>query len=443
MIAMLRGACVAMMAGWIMLGHAAHAALPDERPRVALVIGNSDYADMPLINPVNDADLMSATLKTLGFEIIDLRNATFRDMRRAVRDFTDKLADAGDNAVSLVYYAGHGMQVGGRNYLIPVDAVIEREADVDVEGFAADSILSAIEYSETALNIVILDACRNNPFARSFRSGTKGLARMDAPRGTLLAYATAPGDVAADGAGTNSPYTSALVSQMSRPGLSVEQLFKTVRVSVMQETGERQVPWESSSLTGEFYFGGEAASQAGAAPAMTADVAAWSALGSSQDAGVLQSFVDQFPDSPLAPIAKARIASLAAGPAQLASRSSARPRLPHQQYDGMWAVEYQITESGSKGSAACQSGAVLSGELLIADGNLNGNVKSSRAGNAALKGAITEDGKIVGTALGWDWRPQGALDVRLQEEGGKLVGTAANATGAGDCSARIVMTRLK
>lgn len=430
-----------LLPAMLTIGSEARSALPDERPRVALVIGNSDYADMPLANPVNDADLMSATLKTLGFKTIDLRNTTAREMRRGVRDFAEALEKAGENVVSLVYYAGHGMQVGGRNYLIPVDAVIEREADVEVEAFAADAILSAIEYSTTALNIIILDACRNNPFARSFRSASKGLARMDAPRGTLLAYATAPGDVAADGAGANSPYTSALVAQMSRPGLSVEQLFKTVRVSVMQETGERQVPWESSSLTGEFFFGGAQADAAGSAgTSMAADIAAWTTLGTSNDPAVLQAFLDQFPDSALAPIAKARIASLTNPQSGLSSRASARPVPPHQKYDGEWQAEYRIMTGGSVGSA-CMAGQTLTGTVTIANGELQGNVKSSRAGNAALKAGIREDGRLSGTSLGWDWRPQAARDLVLQEDSGRLVGNAGRS--GQDCAAEIVLTRVK
>ena len=170
--------------------------------RVALVIGNSDYKTVgALPNPKYDAALVSETLRGLGFEVIETINATQKQMKRSVSKFTEKLSKAGNGSVGLFYYAGHGIQVGGRNYLIPVDAEINNEADVDIESIEANSVLRSMEYSNAQVNFVILDACRNNPFARSFRSASRGLARMDAPKGSLVAYATSPGDVAADGKG--------------------------------------------------------------------------------------------------------------------------------------------------------------------------------------------------------------------------------------------------
>lgn len=223
-------------------------------PRIALVIGNSTYASGPLPNPANDAKLLGDTLRQLGFEVIARRNADQITMKRAIQEFGTRLDKAGPEAIGLFYYAGHGVQLNGRNYLIPTTARIEREADVEIEAVSADWVIEQMRYARNRLNIVILDACRNNPFTRSMRSADRGLATMDAPAGILIAYSTAPGAVAQDGSGSNSPYTTALTRAMLKVPEPVEQVFKHVRVDVMSATADKQVPWESSSLTGNFYF---------------------------------------------------------------------------------------------------------------------------------------------------------------------------------------------
>jgi formylglycine-generating enzyme required for sulfatase activity len=228
----------------------AHAA----EPRVALVIGNSSYQSGPLLNPANDARLTAETLAQLGFDVIERRNADQTVMKRAIEEFGARLEKAGPDAVGLFYYAGHGVQLSGRNYLIPVTANIEREGDVEIESVSADWVIEQMRYARNRLNIVILDACRNNPFTRGLRSAEHGLASMDAPAGILIAYSTAPGSVAQDGTGRNSPYTTALTSAMLQLNQPLEQVFKHVRVDVMAATDGKQVPWESSSLTGDFYF---------------------------------------------------------------------------------------------------------------------------------------------------------------------------------------------
>ena len=226
--------------------------------RIALVIGNSAYKDAPLANPANDARLMAKTLGGLGFEVIEVLDANQKAMKRAVRDFGARIERAGKDTVGLFYYAGHGVQVKGENFLIPVGAPIAREADVSIEAVSAGAILEQLSFAKNRLNIVILDACRNNPFKRSFRSASRGLARMDAPTGSIVAYSTAPGRVASDGDGQNGPYTEALARAMQRPGLKVEDVFKLTRRQVIASTAEQQVPWESSSLVGDFYFSGDA-----------------------------------------------------------------------------------------------------------------------------------------------------------------------------------------
>ena len=211
--------------------------------RVALVIGNSDYKISPLRNPVNDANAMSEALKKLDFDVLIGTNLSQIEMKRMIVKFGNQIKNGG---VGLFYYAGHGMQVNGRNYLIPVDANIKSENDVDIVSVRADEILLKMDDANNRLNIVILDACRNNPFARSFRSSTQGLATMDSPSGTLIAYATAPGSVASDGSGDNGLYTQELIKNMQIPDIKIEDMFKKIRTSVKEKTNDQQIPWESS-----------------------------------------------------------------------------------------------------------------------------------------------------------------------------------------------------
>ena len=225
--------------------------------RIALVIGNSNYQFAnALPNPVHDATLLAGVLQGQGFEVTRVMDADQRAMKRALSDFAARLQSAGADSVALVYYAGHGVQFHGANYLIPVDAKLDTEAQLEIETFNADTIMQAIGAAGSKLNIVILDACRNSPF-RSFRAVTRGLAAIDAPQGTLVAFSTAPGQAARDGAaGGNSPYSSALGEALRTPGLRIEDVFKRVRQRVNQETEGQQTPWESSSLVGDFYPAG-------------------------------------------------------------------------------------------------------------------------------------------------------------------------------------------
>ena len=219
--------------------------------RVALVIGNSRYETAPLRNPVNDANLVAATLREIGFDVIARTDVNLREMQLAVREFSRKIQNG---AVGLFYYAGHGTQTGGRNFLIPIGAQIEVEGDLVLEGLDLNSVLEQMGMAQNRLNIVILDACRNNPFARSFRSGAQGLAQVNAPAGTFIAYATAPGQTASDGQGQNGLYTQELMANLRTPGLPIEEVFKRVRVQVKQKSNGVQIPWDASSLEGSFFF---------------------------------------------------------------------------------------------------------------------------------------------------------------------------------------------
>ncbi|MBT8350817.1 MAG: caspase family protein [Deltaproteobacteria bacterium] len=230
--------------------------LPDislsaQSQKTALVIGNGAYKSSPLRNPANDASDIASMLKKLGFNVILKTNANQRTMKKSIRNFGNKLRHGG---VGLFYYAGHAVQVHGANYLIPIGAQIESVSDIEYEAIHAGRVLGKMEDAGNGLNIIVLDSCRDNPFARSFRSSEKGLAKMDAPTGSILAYATAPGSIAADGTGRNGLYTSKLLKHMAIPGLEIEKVFKKVRIDVLRSSQKKQVPWESSSLIGEFYF---------------------------------------------------------------------------------------------------------------------------------------------------------------------------------------------
>ena len=237
----------------------------DREPRVALVIGNSAYRDARLANPVNDARAMAEALRKCGFSVTKLEDANRLQMREAIRNFGTRIAEGG---VGLFYFAGHGMQVKGRNFLIPIAADIAQEDEVEGEAVEVDAVLAKMETARNRLNILILDACRNNPFGRSSRGGPQGLAQMDAPTGTYVAFATAPGKTAADGSGANGLYTAALLRQLRVQGLKLEDVFKRTRAEVLQASQRTQTPWENSSIIGDFFFtpGASQAAATAAAP---------------------------------------------------------------------------------------------------------------------------------------------------------------------------------
>jgi putative spermidine/putrescine transport system substrate-binding protein len=228
--------------------------------RVALVIGNSNYQHVTTLkNPGRDAKLMAATLREVGFDVIHLEDLDQKGMKSAMLEFNRRIK--GGAEASLFYYAGHGVEVDGLNYLVPVDSDTRGKDEVDLNNVSVNSILGLLEDSGVAFKIVVLDACRNNPF-RGFRSGAGGLASVQAPNGTYVAFATAAGAVAADGDGDNSPFTEALARNIKLQGQTIESVFKATRASVRQATNGLQVPFDSTSIEGEFYF------VPGAAPAV-------------------------------------------------------------------------------------------------------------------------------------------------------------------------------
>ena len=221
------------------------------QPRIALVVGNASYLQAPLDNPANDASDMASTLQNLGFKVISAIDVNQQQLEESINRFGRQLTP---QSVALFYYAGHAIQVNGENYLVPINSGIQKQSDVRFKAVNVGMVLEEMGQAENSLNIVILDACRNNPLPRSFRSSSRGLAKIDGPTGTLIAYATSPGSVASDGEGRNGIYTKHLLKNITTSGLPVEQVFKKVLQGVKQDTNSGQVPWLSSSFSGDFYF---------------------------------------------------------------------------------------------------------------------------------------------------------------------------------------------
>ena len=313
-----------MLLGMVLslLPHGVHAA---SESRLALLIGNSAYKNSPLANPVNDVRLMEAALRESGFAVIKAENASIREMRRLVRDFGDKLKAAG--GVGLFYFAGHGVQVRGENFLVSTDSDIRNEDEVADDSINANVVLEKMQSAGNRVNLVILDACRNNPFAVRSRTAVSGLANMSAPSGSLVAYATAPGSVASDGSGKNGLYTEHLAKVIRQPGLAVEEVFKQVRAAVRRDSNNQQTPWENTALEGQFYFRAplqvsvpapqpEPAPVPVAARPTGADMAAmelalWDSVKAATTAVELQAYLNRFPNGFFADVARARIAARA------------------------------------------------------------------------------------------------------------------------------------
>src|SRR5712671_5854510 len=226
--------------------------------RLALVIGQSAYRSVPALpNPANDARAVTQMLTDSGFEVSSASDLSQIQLREKVSEFADKIAAKGSDTIALVFYAGHGLQIDGENFLVPVDVDPQRESDIPMQAVRLNDVLNTLSSVPSKTRILLLDACRNNPFPAINRSAGHGLAIVDAKTGapgTFMSFSTSPGAEAADGSGADSPYTTALLSAAKEPGLSIEDTFKRVRVSVNKATEGRQTPWDSSSLTDDFRF---------------------------------------------------------------------------------------------------------------------------------------------------------------------------------------------
>jgi hypothetical protein len=281
--------------------------------RIALVIGNGAYKNVkPLKNPPNDATLLAATLKKLGFEVTVGTDKSQREMKQLIREFGQRLRGVG--GVGLFYFAGHGVQARGHNYLVPVDAEIQTEADLEDVAVDVNYVLNMMDDAQNALNIAILDACRNNPFARSFRLAQEGLAQVKAPTGTLIAYATPPDSVAADGGGANSPYAEELTKQIQVSGVLLETMFRRVAEQVSSRSGGRQEPWYSANVKGDFYFSGTTNLSLSNTPTKIDAVAVereyWETIRSSNDEQDYKDYLQAYPNGAYAVVARAKIRQL-------------------------------------------------------------------------------------------------------------------------------------
>ncbi len=272
-----------------------------KEPRIALVIGNSTYKLDPLRNPVNDAEDMARALQAKGFQVTLRKDASHRQMIESISEFGRALKKGG---VGLFYFAGHGVQSKGRNFLVPVNAKVESEGELEFETVDANRVLAAMDDAGNRVNIMILDACRNNPYVRSFRSSSRGLAQMDAAKGSYIAFATAPGSVASDGDGRNGLYTELLLKSLNAGDTDIHKVFTRVTADVSRITGGKQIPWTASSLTGDFAF---AATQAD-------ERALWESVKETKNAAELEAYLEKFPEGLYASVARARIKSLATPP---------------------------------------------------------------------------------------------------------------------------------
>ena len=292
--------------------------------RIALVVGNGEYERIvTLENPTADASLIANSLEDVGFDVTLLIDADQDAMKRGIAQFGRSLREAGPDATGLFYYAGHGIEAQGSNYLLPVDGDIRDTADLDLVAVEADWVLRQLFSARNRTNIVILDACRNNPFD-SLGGSSGGLAEMKAPTGTFISYASAPGSVAMDGEGSNSPFTLALSQGVLAEGAPIEQVFKQVRIDVLEQTGGKQTPWDSSSLTGDFFF-------RPSEPMSAEEVAAqqlWNSVRTTDDPVQLMLFLRAYPSSAYAD--EARAALTAAIEAELTPQEPAAEPEPSQ-----------------------------------------------------------------------------------------------------------------
>lgn len=300
-------------------------AMPAWAKNYALLIGNAAYSIGPLDNPANDANDFARVLREIGFEVKVLTDQSKEAMTQAARDFGARLTN--NDGIGLFFFAGHGVQVDGENYLLPVGVPIRNEADVKQNAMPANILLRYMEDSKNRVNVVVLDACRNNPFVKTRSLKSRGLAPMDAPSGSLIAFSTAPGTEALDGTGRNGLYTKHLMANAKVPGMTIEQVFKRTREAVEVESqqiaGKRQSPREESSLKGaDMYFVPPPAGKGGADDA-SIELAYWNAIANSESSADFESYLSQYPNGKFAELAKNRLQALKSRPSTMA-RSDVR-----------------------------------------------------------------------------------------------------------------------
>lgn len=291
----------------------ANAANPDPS-RLALVIGNAAYRDVPLTNPANDARAVSGLFKEAGFTVASHINATQAEMLTAVDKFAQDVSSS-DAKLVVLYYAGHGVQLDWRNYLLPVDAAVKTSDQLRQSCIDLNQLIGKLGKSKDKTFIIVMDACRDNPFGANYRPEQKGLSQFDAPVGSLLAYATSPGNVASDGSGQNGLYTENLVKELSVRGVKIEDALKRVRLNVRLASKGQQIPWETTSLENDIYIFNEGkvkVSEREQEKIIEADVAEWGAIQESQKIEDVAAYLRKYPNGRFAEAAQARLTRLQA-----------------------------------------------------------------------------------------------------------------------------------
>lgn len=322
---------------------------------MALVIGNGNYKHTArLTNPVNDASDVGAALERLGFDVLRGIDVSHAGMRDVIRTFSQKVVGAD---VALVFYAGHGLQVDGKNYLLPVDAQIETRADLEFGSIDLNLLLSFME-GQAKTSIIFLDACRDNPMGTKLTRGTRsasvgrGLAQVASGVGTLIAFATQPGNVALDGEGRNSPFTSALLTIMERPGLPLSEVMISVRNEVLKTTGGKQLPWEHSSLTGQFYFKPPEPGSAASADQNGLELAFWNSIQGSRNPQLYEAYLRRYPNGSFAEIARINLQEVKVAAAVPIAKDEKRPLqnsgLLNEINDRLYELNFD-TEAGASG----------------------------------------------------------------------------------------------
>lgn len=377
--------------------------------RVALVIGNGAYRHASaLLNPTNDAADVAAALGRLGFSVRTMQNVTFNEMRRALIEFGRR---ARGSEIAIAYFAGHGLEVGGENWLLPLDAELQTDVDAEQEAISLKSMILSVS-GASKLGLVVLDACRNSPFAARMqrtahvRSVERGLSRVEPMGSVLVAYAAKDGTMAADGTGRNSPFTAALLRHVETPGLEISFLFRHVRDDVLAATERRQEPFVYGSLSKDAVFLKDALPQPALRPEIAppkgvpADEIAWKLIKDSKDSGQLQRFIDQFPHSPRRGDAIDRMASLKSEPEtapkaggntintkkqEPASTDEAKvAALRHiekpnrsNQFDGVWTIHWACGQGCSPNRCSDSSYTITIREDVVSGGRRSGKVSAS------------------------------------------------------------------
>lgn len=341
--------------------------------RVALVIGNAAYTRAPLANPGNDARAMAAALRQMGFDVVEARDASREQMLAALQETSQRLA--GKAGIGLLYYAGHGLQLDWRNYMLPVDARLAQAADVPQQAMDVQAVLGAFKTAGNRMNILVLDACRDNPFGSS--ASAKGLAPLDAPPGTFFAYATAPGNVAEDGSTQdgNGLYTRFLVQELQRKDARIEDVFKRVRLQVRQASQGRQIPWESTSLEDDFVFAsGERAQAAGSLRRdadFDAEKAEWDRIKDSTRPEDFYEFLRRHPSGRIAEIAQFRLDQLSRPAVQAVQPMRVLPAgVDRFRVGDSWAMQRTDMLGGQVTRHPGRITAIEGGRVIVNDGEM-------------------------------------------------------------------------